>query len=163
MALKPFNSEDLLRDTDDLPPNATAVDVRRALAADSARAHIAFLQAVPCLDRDEVIRGTGMPTDAGSPAHPALADWKRRRIVLCVEDNGRERYPAFQFQTANGQPHPNVARVLAALPSRWTSWQVAFWFASPNGWLDGDVPADRLNDQHEILAAARHEAEPIEG
>lgn len=162
MELKPFQGEGLLPRPGDLSPNPTADEVRAALAADSARAHLAFLQAVPCLDGDDVVRGTGMPTGAWSPAYAALASWKRQRQLLSVQHNGQELYPAFQFRT-DGRPHPSIARILAVLPAHRTPWQVAFWFVSPNGWLDGDAPAERLDDTPEVLAAARHEAEDIEG
>jgi len=162
MEMKPFNPENLLPPLDDLPENPTVDQVRRALAADSARAHLAFLQAVPCLDRDEVIRRTGMPTHAASPAHAALDAWKRQRRIFVVQQNGYEHYPAFQFQSG-GSPHPNIKKILAALPAHRTPWQVALWFVSPNGWLDGDTPAERLDDLPAVLTAAQREAEDIEG
>jgi hypothetical protein len=56
-----------------------------------------------------------------------------------------------------------VARVLATLPQRKRPWQIAFWFTSSNGWLDGDTPADRLDDADAVIEAARHEAEDIVG
>jgi hypothetical protein len=162
MELKPFHHEGLLSGDDDLPASPTAIELRSKLAGDSARAHLAFIQNVPCLSRDDVIRNTGLPTHAASPAHVALATWKNQRHIFYIWHNGQELYPSFQFGT-NGRPHPNVALILAALPSHRTLWQVAFWFVSPNGWLDGDMPANRLDDLQATLVAAQHEAENIEG
>jgi hypothetical protein len=44
-----------------------------------------------------------------------------------------------------------------------TPWQIAFWFVSTNGWLDGDAPKDRLDAAGQAVAAARREGEEIMG
>ena len=111
MDLRPFPPEGLLPGDDDLPATSTATELRSKLASDSARAHLAFVQNVPCLSRDDVIRNTGLPTHAASPAHVALATWKNQRHIFSIWHNGQELYPAFQFGP-NGRPHPNVALVL---------------------------------------------------
>ncbi len=41
-------------------------------------------------------------------------------------------------------------------------WQVAFRFSSPNGWLDGVKPMDRLVDEDAVVAAA-HEGDDFVG
>jgi hypothetical protein len=52
---------------------------------------------------------------------------------------------------------------LVELPKHKSPWQVAFWFVSNNGWLNGATPAQRLADGDAVVAAARHEAEEIIG
>ena len=44
-----------------------------------------------------------------------------------------------------------------------TGWQIAMWFASGNGWLDGAAPQDRLGDPEAVLDAARVLADPAVG
>lgn len=157
----PFDSERLLPRTDDLPENPTAEDVRIALERDSARVHEAFVAAFRCLDADGVVRGMGKPTHAARPAYPALAGLRQRGQVLAIHHRGGDLYPAFQFG-ANGQPRPDMATILSVLLPHRTPWQVALWFVRPNGWLDGDLPKDRLGDKA-VVTVAHHETEGIEG
>ena len=91
----------------------------------------------------------------------AASRFKSRGAVFSVSAKGRELYPAFQFQ--DGRPRPVIRRILEALPDEMTSWQRAFWFEAANGWLDGDAPADRLNDEDLVVEAARREGEPTIG
>ena len=36
-----------------------------------------------------------------------------------------------------------------------TGWQIAMWFASGNGWLEGAEPQERLSDPDAVVDAAR--------
>jgi hypothetical protein len=49
------------------------------------------------------------------------------------------------------------------LGGRKSGWQLAFWFTSPNGWLDGKRPADIIDDMESVARAAAREAEDIIG
>jgi hypothetical protein len=44
-----------------------------------------------------------------------------------------------------------------------TPWQVAFWFVSSNPWLDGGIPADRLDEAASLVEAARRLGEEAAG
>lgn len=46
-----------------------------------------------------------------------------------------------------------MRRLVAALPDDLTPWQVAFWFAAGNEWLDGAAPQDSLDDPAVLTAA----------
>ena len=83
--------------------------------------------------------------------------WKRDRKLFSLPHRGKELFPAFQFK--DGKPDPLIERVLKALPADYTPWQIAFWFASGNGWLDGAAPEEKLKAPEEVLAAAAREAE----
>ncbi|MGD0108796.1 MAG: hypothetical protein ABSC06_32880 [Rhodopila sp.] len=145
-----------------IPPNPTTADIDKALDEMNRQAHAAFFQAVPCIDRDRIVRQNRWPTHASSPGYATVADWKTRQRIFSVDNNGQERFPAFQFKP-DGEPHPNVGPILAILLKHRTEWQVALWFTAPNSWLDGDIPANRLDDTKEVIAAARHEVAPSEG
>ena len=91
---------------------------------------------------------------AGSRAanKSALAGgWKDNGRVFAVPFQGVDRFPAFQF--SDGQPRAVIKTVLAALPAQMSPWQIALWFASNNGWMDGRAPQDSL-DQTEALTYA---------
>jgi hypothetical protein len=69
--------------------------------------------------------------------------------------------PVFQFE--DGQPLETVGKVLALLGERKSGWQLAFWFTSPNGWLDGKRPVDVIKNTKAVVQAAVREAEDIIG
>jgi len=98
----------------------------------------------------EIKEGSGLTT--AKPSEPA-SRWKSQGKIFGVPAGRADRYPAFQF--ADGRPRPEIAEVLAALPSSMSPWQIAFWFASGNGWIENDAaPQDALHDMDRVLAAA---------
>ena len=117
-----------------------------------------YLRETPTLSAAEVHRWSGRTS--GNPSEPA-SRWKKERKIFAVRQGRSDLYPAFQFR--DGVPHPALKGVLTALPAELTGWQTALWFASGNGWLDGDAPQGRLDDYEEVLTAARRLAEPARG
>ena len=133
-------------------------EARTAIEADNARERARFLTDVACLTSRQIAEHAGhQATNTSMTA----SRWKQQGRVFSVPWKGNELFPAFQFR--DGQPHPNVAKVLRELPERLSPWQVAFWFTSSNGWLRGATPADRLDDEAALVAAAQRESEPIVG
>jgi hypothetical protein len=64
--------------------------------------------------------------------------------------------PMFQFDADDLTVQIGPRQVRAALPSLWSGWTVASWFAAPNTRLDGRCPADRLApDLDAVVRAAR--------
>ncbi len=98
----------------------------------------------------EVREVSGLKT--GNPSEPA-SRWKRQGKIFGLPAGRTNRYPAFQF--ADGRPRPEIEKVLDALPASMSSWQIAFWFASGNGWIENDAtPQEALHDMSGVLAAA---------
>lgn len=90
-----------------------------------------------------------------------LKGWQEQGRIFPVEDQGRLRCPAFQFNT-EGQPLPVIAQVLSTLGRQSTGWELALWFTSPNGWTDDRRPVDLLvNEPEEVALAAEREAEGL--
>jgi hypothetical protein len=87
--------------------------------------------------------------------------WKIKGRVFSIKHAGVEYFPTFQFE--DGQPIGSIAKVLALLGEKKSGWQLAFWFTSPNGWLDGKRPVDVLKDGDVVISAAAREAEHIAG
>lgn len=124
----------------------------------NARARKDFLRQYEVLDADDVHVLYGSRAKNKSAL---AARWRSEGKVFAMEEAGRLVYPAFQFDP-QGRPRPIIADVLAALGTRVGPWQVALWFVSPSGWLDGARPIDRLDDDGEsVLDAARDIAEPV--
>lgn len=79
--------------------------------------------------------------------------------IFSVTSGGVQRYPGFQFDATTGQPRLGVARTLEVLADAALSgWELALWFTSPTGLLDGHRPVDLLDaDPDAVLTAARAE------
>jgi hypothetical protein len=82
-------------------------------------------------------------------------------LAEAVNHQGRSVYPAFQFDE-EGRPRPVVADVLATLGQQSQGWELALWFTSVNGWVDGRRPVDLLSSEPaEVALAAEREAEGL--
>jgi hypothetical protein len=128
------------------PPSNLNAD----LEVDNAILRAQYLDGHKTYTSREVRELSGLSTRNRS--EPA-SRWKRHRRILGVPVGNHDRYPAFQF--AEGRPRPGIARILAVLPADMSPWQIAFWFASANGWIEDDkAPQDALHDMDRILAAA---------
>lgn len=133
-------------------------DVEEGLAFDNLAARREYVDGTPAMTAEEVHRMSGLASRNRS--EPA-SRWKKEGRAFAVRLGRRDLYPAFQFQ--DGRPRTVVRDVLAALPADMTPWQRAFWFASGNGWLDGDEPQWRLDDGDQVIEAARRLSEPASG
>jgi hypothetical protein len=137
------------------PPNT---EVERLLYDSNAQARVRFLNEWPCFTSKDLAAAAGH----GSKNKSMTASrWKAKGKVFSVKQGGVEYFPAFQF--AEGQPVETIGKVLETLGGRKSGWQLAFWFTSPNGWLDGKRPADIIDDMESVARAAAREAEDIIG
>lgn len=121
---------------------------------DNAQAQARFLESVPVYPAERVADVAG---HASQNRSATATRWKSKGAIFSVRHGGRDLYPAFQFK--DGAPHPVIAKVLKALPQTMSPWQIAFWFTSANGWLDGAAPQDRLSDEAALLLAAEREGQ----
>ena len=137
---------------------AAGSGVEAELAVDNLELRRAYLDETPMLTAVQIHHMSGLRSrNASEPA----SRWKSEGKTFAVRVGRRDLYPAFQFE--DGAPHPVVRDVLAALPEAMTGWQKALWFASGNGWLDGDEPQQRLHDGELVVAAARRLSDPARG
>ncbi|MDE0033763.1 MAG: hypothetical protein OXU75_11585 [Deltaproteobacteria bacterium] len=120
------------------------------LEMDNALLRKQYLERHRTLTSEQIRQASGLKTR--NPSEPA-SRWKRQGKIFGVPVGRADRYPAFQFN--EGRPRPEIGRVLAALPASMSPWQIAFWFASGNGWIANDAaPQDALDDMAGMLAAA---------
>jgi ribosomal 50S subunit-recycling heat shock protein len=134
------------------------MEARGALALDNLKLRDRFVAEEAVLTSLDVGERSGH--QSGNP-YATAARWKKAGMIFSINHRGAEYFPAFQFR--DGRPHPAIAKVLATLPRKLTPWQIAFWFVSTNGWLDGDAPKDRLEDVGKVVAAAEREGEEVMG
>jgi hypothetical protein len=138
--------------------SAPNTDVERMLYDGNAQARVRFLDTWPCFTSKDLADAAGH----GSKNKSMTASrWKAKGKVFSLKQGGVEYFPAFQF--ADGQPAETVGKVLDVLSEKKSGWQLAFWFTSPNGWLDGKRPVDVIHDAKSVVLAAKHEAEDIVG
>ena len=120
------------------------------LILDNAHLRASYLKSTPTLVGTKVRSLSGLkPKNKSEPA----SRWKRDGRVFAVRHAGIDLFPAFQFHEV--APHPAIKKILKALPVHLTPWQIAFWFASGNGWLDSKAPQDCLGTPSLVIEAAR--------
>lgn len=134
-------------------------DVDRELEQDNAELRAQYLREVPTFTAAEIhefMHGSMLR----NPSEPA-SRWRREKRVFAVRAGRAKLYPRFQF--VDGHPQPVIKEVLKRLPDDMSPWQIAFWFRSGNGWLDGRSPEEALGDEDGILMAADRLREPAVG
>ncbi len=134
-------------------------DVDRELEQDNAELRAEYLREVPTFTAASIhklMHGSRL----SNPSEPA-SRWRREKRVFAVRDGRAQLFPCFQF--ADGHPLPVVKQVLKRLPAEMTPWQIAFWFRSGNGWLDGRSPEEALGDEEDVLNAADRLRDPAIG
>ncbi len=128
------------------------------LERDNAALRARYLKQVPCLSATEI--RAMLPKPPRNPSEPT-SRWKREARVFAIPHGKSDLFPAFQFD--HGHPLQAIRKILASLPADMTAWQIALWFATGNGWLDGDCPQACLSDVGAIVDAARHLHDPAVG
>jgi len=91
---------------------------------------------------DEVMRMLRRRT---SQPDRMLARWISDQRVVSFARRGEYLLPMFQFERADMCPRPAVTAVLDELDRTFVDWELATWFALPNGWLDDEAPVDVLD------------------
>lgn len=157
--LEGFEEEEMKRLIDvamptlsDRPPPEALEQARR-----NAQARKAFLDDYEVLEAEQVHALYGSRAKNKSAL---AARWRAEGKIFAVEHEGSLLYPAFQFD-AQGRPRPIIADLLDILAPKLGGWQLALWFVSANGWLNGARPLDLLDDDPDrVLDAANDLVEP---
>jgi hypothetical protein len=110
-----------------------------------------FISHYKALSATEVADETGNTAKNRS----ALASrWASDKKIFGVRFQNQTLYPAFQFK--DGEPISAVADILKEIPSSFTGWDLAFFFTSPNSYLDEKLPVDLLKSKPERVVALAH-------
>ena len=104
------------------------------------------------LSSTELSRAVG----SSSPNRSYASDQHHAGNLLAVKRPGGMKYPGFQIDPHGHTIRPLMRPLLAAAVQAGRSEAgLALWMVSPNGYLDGDRPVDRLDsDPDSILEAA---------
>ena len=85
-----------------------------------------------------------------------LARWIVSREIVSFEIDSQRWLPMFQFVRPLMTVHSGVSRVIGELNGVFDELELAEWFATPNSWLAGILPAMLIStNMDEVLAAAR--------
>lgn len=85
----------------------------------------------------------------------ALASrWTNEKKIFGVRFQNQTLYPRFQFK--DGDRLAAIADILKEMPSSFTGWDLAFFFTSPNTYLDGKLPVDILKSKPERVVSLAH-------
>ena len=129
------------------------------LELDNAELRASYLREVPtytAADIHKLLHGSQL----SNPSEPA-SRWKHEERIFAVRHGGTQLFPCFQF--LDGHPLTIIKEVLKCFPDGMTPWQIAFWFRSGNGWLDGRSPQEALDDEDGVLNAAKRLLDPAAG
>ena len=85
-----------------------------------------------------------------------VARWVAQREVLSFQWGSPILLPVFQFDMAQLRVRPGVLSIMAELRDAFDDMELAEWFARPNSWLRGGIPARCFEtDLPAVLQAAR--------
>jgi hypothetical protein len=89
--------------------------------------------------------------------------WREARKIFAITVGGVSLYPDYAFDPKEGfRPYPALATIIEILSEKKDDWGIAYWFVSPNGWINGARPQDMLaSDPDRVIAAARIDATGI--
>jgi hypothetical protein len=84
--------------------------------------------------------------------------WKRGGQIFAINYKGTDLYPFYALDPGAGlRPLEIMTDILKVFANR-TGWQIAFWFASLNSYLNDKMPKDLLLSEPEnVLRAAQME------
>jgi len=78
------------------------------------------------------------------------------RSVVHANWHGEIWLPKFQFKLSEPSVRTEVRNVIGELRDAFNDWELAVWFAEPNSWLAGRIPANAIGDSgDEVIQAAR--------
>jgi hypothetical protein len=104
---------------------------------------------------DEIARGLGERLEQPISV---VARWIVSRTVVSFDWRSQILLPLFQFDAADMLPRPAIAAVVQELMNVFDDWELAVWFAQPNGLLRYAAPVDAIaRDASAVLSAARAE------
>lgn len=104
----------------------------------------------------------GRRSSTNPSAH--TSKWKKQGLIFSIEYKSREYYPGYALDPEDHyRPRPLLKKVLDVFGGPGKGWKLAFWFNSPNSYLDGKAPKECLaagSDQ--VIFAAEREVSGVE-
>lgn len=84
-------------------------------------------------------------------------EWIQQGRIFSIDNCGKYFFPFYALDSDhNFHPYKDLAEILSVFKGHRSSWGVAFWFSSINGFLGGLRPQDLLISQPQFVLAAAH-------
>jgi hypothetical protein len=109
------------------------------------------------INRNRTYSAPEVAEEAGNRAKntAALASrWAKENRIFSIRFQNQTLYPAFQFK--DGEPIPVIAQILRDAPPAFTGWDFAFFFTTPNVFLEGKCPLQLLKSDPDALVPVAH-------
>jgi hypothetical protein len=85
--------------------------------------------------------------------------WKRDKAIFTVERNGVDYFPFFALNPERSyKPYSVVGDVIDVFKHTKSGWNLAFWFAGLNSFLDNQRPQDLLASKPALVISAAKDA-----
>lgn len=130
--------------------NDPLAEPRQKIDKANAELRVRFMHAFETLSSAEITERADR--DSVTNPHNLASRWKASKKIFAVDWQGKQRFPAFQFE--HGQPRPIIRKLLKIFDGALGPWETAFWFVSSNKWLDGKAPVNVLEDHEAVVRAA---------
>lgn len=90
--------------------------------------------------------------------------WKKLKQIFSIPYKSKDYYPGYGLDPAQEyRPLPALKPIIEAFGEGASGWELAFWFDSPNSYLGGKRPKERLaEDPEKVLCAAQLEVRGVE-
>lgn len=99
-------------------------------------------------------------------AEDIVVRWKRDHLIFSITVEGTDRYPDYALDSLNAySPRPELQSILTVFHAIAGGWRLAFWFNSPNSYLDGRRPRECywLIPTQTLFAAQMEVSGPLHG
>ena len=92
-----------------------------------------------------------------------LDSWQYEGKIFSIESDGEAYWPFYAFPEGQAQPGQAIEAVLKIFGNTKNGWNLAFWFAAGNSFLDDARPQDMLNvDPLGVVGAANEDIDEIQ-
>jgi hypothetical protein len=143
-----------------LLPDITISDTALTEARMMAHAKSTILLSGDFLPAGEIAKMAGYSSKNPS-AQPNK--WKRAGYIFAFQHKGIDYFPLYALNPVEGyRPYKALAEVLNVFGEMKIGWDIAFWFAGLNSFLDDQRPQDLLATRPElVIAAAQDEVDGV--
>ena len=82
-----------------------------------------------------------------------IDSWIKDNLIFVIEHNQHRLIPAYALDGLS-IPIPVIQNVLTIFNGKKSTWAIAAWFASLNGWLGSITPIEAISSNPEGITAA---------
>jgi hypothetical protein len=117
-----------------------------------------FMEENSCLTSDQIAEeATSQATNRAAIA----SRWIKEKKIFSVRFEGAQWFPTFQFQ--DGRPIAAIREVIEIFPEQASSWELAYFFVTPNMNISGQKPVELVKkDPTRLVSLAKAFVHPAD-